>query len=304
MIVFHVASIPAVLGAEPPSWIRPAGQALAPYRIPLLLFLSGMLLPHSLSKGLPRYFGGKVRAILWPYLVWNTLTMTLLGDYGSLTNPWMWVGGSFHLWFLAVLGASYLVGPLTRWVPAWLWVLPMVLLSPIPSTNAYGQILWFGAFFFAGAASAALIERWQRRGPALPACLGILMIIYSALVATGEIQHGDEDLRYFVPSLIGIGALLWVAPRLPRIAWIERVGRESIVFYLVHFPAIGVLWLGVRNWDLPWWIVLPLLACAGFGVPAMMTRWSRSILFRWPERQRSRQSREKTHRVARLPGER
>lgn len=286
VVLWHVPSIPLTLGgADTPRWATQVLSALAPYRIPMLLFLSGMLLPRSIDKGMARYYAGKVRNVAWPYVVWMFVTCLILLRPEDLTKVWHWVGGAYHLWFLAVLMACYLVGPLTRFIPAWLWVLPMVLLSPIPSTNALGRILWYGAFFFAGAAATALVARWQARGPALPAIAAGLAIVYGVGVAMGDVPHGEESVLFFIPSMIGIAALLWFAPRAPRMPLLERAGRNSLVIYLVHFPAIGAVCLVLRELGSPWssWTVAyPLLLLAGLLGPLALLPLRNSMLFTAP----------------------
>ncbi|WP_114856367.1 acyltransferase [Brachybacterium sp. YJGR34] len=280
VLLHHALTIPGVLGGTVPSW-QPVMEALAPYRMPVMLALSGLLLPRSLAKPLPIYGAGKVSRILWPFLLWTVITNLVLLTPGTLTDPWAWIGGSWHLWFLAVLLACYLVAPLTRWVPAWLWPLPMVLLAPIPGTNAYEQILWYGAFFLAGAALARRLELWQQVRAPVPIALTVVAAAAGVCAAAGR-EIGAGMLLGFAVSVAGILAAVWIAPRVPRSRTLRAVGRQSLVVYLVHFPAIGAAYLLIG--DISWWVLAPVLVAVGGGASWAATRISGSLLFRLPAR--------------------
>ena len=59
VVVLHAASHG---GAEVEGWTL-VNRHLTPFRMPLLMFLSGMLLHRSLAKPLPVYLWGKVAAL-------------------------------------------------------------------------------------------------------------------------------------------------------------------------------------------------------------------------------------------------
>lgn len=280
VILHHICTVPAVLGGTTPQW-HTLMQGLEPFRMPLMLVLSGLLLPRSVAKPLPQYYWGKVRRVLWPFVLWTLITNAVLVDLGGLTNPWLWIGGSWHLWFLAVLLACYLVGPVTRRVPGWLWVIPMVALAQFPDTNAFVRILWFGSFFFFGAGFAQWVPRWQALRSFVPLVLVALTAAFIVWAASpmGEYQQGSPAA--FAMSIVGVLAIVWVAPRAPRSPVLQSGGAQSMVYYLVHFPAIGVAYLLVG--DIPWWGLFPLLVVAGYGVPFLFSFLRRSTLFELPD---------------------
>ncbi len=109
---------------------------LAPYRMPLLVALSGVLLTPALGKPWWDYLSGKLRHLLWPYLVWVTLdTAYAAARAGGL--GWDYVARlaydpRTYLWFLAYLFVFYLV---SLALPGWLRVLggPLLVLVIAPS---------------------------------------------------------------------------------------------------------------------------------------------------------------------------
>lgn len=285
VVAWHVVTVPPLLGAEVPDSLKTPLVALYPYRIPALLFLSGMMLPRSLAKGPRRYAMGKVRNLLWPFVLWTLIMAMIWPDPGRLLDAQTWWRGSFHLWFLGVLGASYLLGPLTRFIPAWLWPVPMVLLSQVAPHMGLVRICWFGAFFFAGAAAARWVAGWQRTPAALPLLLGAVAVGYGITAALTPGLYQIRHVPSFLISLVGLMALVWAAPRLPRLPWLERVGANSIVIYLAHFPVIALGYRALQVAGLEsWWVLGPVLLVLGVGVPVLMMRWSGTWLFRMPSR--------------------
>lgn len=78
-------------------------QVFQSWRMPMLAFLAGVLLPRSVAKPTATYYRGKAERILWPFLVWMVLLALALGTPESLGSWEYWRGGAWHLWFLWVL---------------------------------------------------------------------------------------------------------------------------------------------------------------------------------------------------------
>ncbi|RHZ90307.1 acyltransferase, partial [Cereibacter sphaeroides] len=68
VVVLHANT--ANIGGETVGWWAEVNRHLTPFRMPLLMFMSGMLLYRSLAKPLPVYIWGKFAAIAWPLAVW------------------------------------------------------------------------------------------------------------------------------------------------------------------------------------------------------------------------------------------
>lgn len=292
VIAWHVVSIPSLFGLPMHALTRTLFELLEPVRMPLMFVLSGMLLPHALSKPWPSYATGKLRNILWPYAVWMVLTCAALGSLASLAAPWTLIGGAFHLWFLAVLLACFAVGLVARWVPPLLLSAAMLTTLGVAdfSTNAVNRVLYWGAFFFLGAALWRHREMIAGLRPWFPVVTGVLGAAALAL-ASVALPGWDEKLTVlgFVVCLPWMLTALWIGPRLPRMPRLEWVGRNSIVFYLVHFAVIGMTAQALIAAEAPLAVVYGAGVLVGFGVPWLAARLRPRIawLFAAPRLRRS-----------------
>jgi len=251
VVVLHAASHG---GAETETWSE-INRHLTPFRMPLLMFLSGMLLHRSLAKPLPIYLWGKFAAIVWPLLVWMCLygffVRNGIGGPGNGIDYWL---SGDYLWFLMSLTLCYLFAalfkPLLSRFPtgngwAFLAVFAAMIITYVTgdvSGGVIGSTVWYGSFFFLGAWAVRFAPIWVRSH---------WLLILPLLLASAYFAHiavHDRDLRVGTLeaagiSVLGIAVILWLAARLPRIApvrFIEWVGRSSIVVYVAHFPIIIV----------------------------------------------------------------
>lgn len=93
VMIWHSSAIPVLYGASMPAPVRAVNMFFLPFRMPTLMFLSGLLLPASLRKPLPVYYAGKFAAIGWPYLIFVLLDRLLQGNDnpggtgGPITRP-------------------------------------------------------------------------------------------------------------------------------------------------------------------------------------------------------------------------
>ncbi|MCK6094637.1 acyltransferase [Micrococcus sp. EYE_162] len=215
-------------------------QVFQSWRMPMLVFLAGVLLPRSVAKPTATYYRGKAERILWPFLVWMVLLALALGTPESLGSWEYWRGGAWHLWFLWVLMLCYLVGPLTRWVPALVVaaVVFVVLLELVSGPRDWVRPLYWGVYFFLGAASARLLPRIRRAPLAVGAIALILMVLTVVATRAGELVVAERHPWSVFAALPGILAVLWIGPRLPRLPFLEFCGRRSVVLYVTHMPVL------------------------------------------------------------------
>lgn len=84
-VVLHHAALQVTHGRDTNlGWISTLDDAVTPFRMPILMFLSGLLLPLSLAKPWVVYLRGKLRKIAWPYLLWSFLHLGVLVAASSL----------------------------------------------------------------------------------------------------------------------------------------------------------------------------------------------------------------------------
>lgn len=249
VVIYHAEALPARSGYGVEEW-QLLNTYARPFRMALLLFLSGVLLPRGLIKPLPQYLWGKWAAIGWPALVW-------LAIYGAMTDQlgnWQYWHTGSYLWFLLALSLLYSAAlslkPLvtrTRAFTAVCVLICVVMLVAAHYTSLGHRVLtptmYFGTFFFLGAGVARFIDRWTR----VPGILIAVLAVWAALGAHSGLENSSlhRGTLYAAPTaLTGIAVALWVAPRIyswgawinPLLSHLEWVGRNSIVLYVVHFP--------------------------------------------------------------------
>lgn len=243
-----------------------------PYRMPVLMMLSGLLIGRALAKPLGTYLDGKVRKLLWPFLVWSLVHFVATRATGEMLEPLAWLDGTYQ-WFLAVLMACFLVAPVTRWIPP--WVIMVLFLVTLEAIGAHvpelRRTLYFGSYFFLGAG----LMRWLPRLQSLPGWTAALLGLAGLAVALGSatdllnvVRSNTVSALYPVPGLL---AMLWLGPRLARARALEWVGRHSIVFYVAHTGTLivaGQVWRA-SDAATPWWTAVVLLVLA-LGVPAFL----------------------------------
>ena len=262
VVVFHASAIPLfVINVAPTGIINDINTFFAPYRMSTLLLLSGMLLGRSLAKTGPTYYTSKLRTLAWPYLLWGTVywLVTMQDGWTNLSNwfPLSW------LWFILYLAVYYVAAPLlTRIRGPWFAVVPLTLwgLSALLSARGigpvemWGELAYYGGFFFAGHLCVRLgsrLSRFETR-TLMWVCLAVATGFGAFIIAgnrgyTNAMTAGFDAHRLeLLPVVIaGIAGTVMAVRRVTgaheaqshdRAKWLQYIGRNSVVFYLVHFP--------------------------------------------------------------------
>lgn len=254
VVVLHAQLTTTAVTGDPLAPLAWVDDRLAAVRMPLLMLLSGVLLSRSLAKGMRSHVEGKVRAILWPYVVWMLVDLThVFADAARLGRPvpWQMLGEALYdppgyLWFLGWLFAFHL--------------LAAAMTDGVRTTAA-----------FAGLALAHLAAG---AGPDLERFLWLF-----PWFLLGDV------LARLVPRVAPPGA--GAALNLLRVPALAAVGRSSLVFYVSHMPvvvyAVPLMWsAGVHA---PWLVLLLTLAAAlavGRTLAAVQHAPGWRWLFCWP----------------------
>ncbi|MFE5777059.1 acyltransferase family protein [Brachybacterium sp. NPDC056505] len=266
--------------------------ALSAYRIPALLFLSGVLLPRSLEKPTSVFLSGKLRRIVWPCVLWTAIMLGIFGIDNALHPRYWLLAEQPHTWYLDALVMFYLLGLLTRRIPPIVVALALLVVSlpvgMLGSPDDFPGMVWhrpwYGFFFFLGAALQPHLHRVIRA----PWWIALIAAVFSVPWMVHVARLGGEangGLLAALGSGVGLVVVLWAAPRVPRIAPVralEWMGRNSIVIYLVHFPAMFAwhqMGFGAGG-VLPYLLMFVLSVGAGVGA-VLLRPWSR-FLYEFP----------------------
>lgn len=249
----HVGPVPA-----PPALLV-VDRITTPFRVPALMFLSGMLLPRSLAKPRGVYLRGKVSRILWPYLLWSLVILAVTSFGAPGPNPlvelfWrpsssMWYLGYLFLYYLAVLlvppaGRTWLLVPTLVGLVA---AAPSVALDPLapPHSDLLQKLFFCFVCFLCGDLLTRNAARW------LPVLMDVRTAAAAGLLALPALvmSVAGHEVRfqplYLVSTLAGIMATIPLLTRLSATAVgrsAASLGRSSIVFFTTHFPAQLVAW--------------------------------------------------------------
>lgn len=291
VVYFHAIGLSPV---RPPEGFRVVDH-LFPFRIPALMFLSGMLLPQSLARPRGVYLQGKVSCILWPYLLWQVARLVVdpTGETGSKVLVELFLNPMSPMWYVAYLFVFYVVtmffAPVLR---TWL-LLPTGIALVVVGWQGFlhplapeqemplHRVFFTFSCFLVGDLVARHQARWLpvlMRVRTTVVCLVLAVPIVAMSVAGFVVRYQP---LYLVSTLACIAVTIPLVVRLARTdvgAFFARQGRSSIVFYVVGFPAQLVahhvmLELGVRSGVLGTLVNLVVGLGAGFVLVRLRSRF-------------------------------
>ncbi|ROS52184.1 acyltransferase [Frigoribacterium sp. PhB118] len=306
VVFYHVVIALKVDSVAAPGWAVVLNDALAPFRIPTLMFCSGLLLARSLRKPPGTYLVGKLRHIAWPWAVWTTVIVVFLwagssvagdGNYGPGRLVELVLSPTTYTWYLAYLLAFYVVSlVIPRAARSAAVPLLLVVSVVVHDGDGWTRVTFLLAFFFLGDAAARhqdVFESLARRRIVI--ALGAVAALGTAIASTQL-----PGLRYDLVAAVGVVGLVVVAvPLGGRLAptllgrGLSAMGRDSIVYYTTHWIVVtlGVHALGLIGLHQGTLMIVALLT-AGLTAPWVMARLSRRSrlvagLYAWPARRTS-----------------
>lgn len=257
--------------------------SFAPLRMQLMFLLSGLFVARSLDKGSAAYLSGKLRSVLYPFVLWS-LVMVLVRDGGATLIkgvPFAWdqlgaivTGSSSLTWFLYDLFIFFLVTPyLRRFSPLLVVPAALALAWLVPdSTYQHPGLFYYFIYFYLG-------DWISRSGRDLAAPPGRRVLVASslclvALLLVANLAGLPRVWPGYLPLVLGsLPLLVWCAQAASRHRWsapLTYIGRNSIVFYLVHYPPYLVVSYLLHKVTLNGTLSLAGLLLAGFGTPLLI----------------------------------
>ncbi|QYH34487.1 acyltransferase family protein [Salinibacterium sp. M195] len=236
-----------------------------PFRMAVLVLLSGLFVDRSYAKGLPGYLLRRVRYVLWPYVIWSFLMIFRGAGWDPATMVSIIWRPYSTLWFLYYLFAFYVLYLVVRKIPAPLVAAASLVASfVVPSVATMPRFLYLFAFFMIGC--------WLSQN--LSVALGILrrpIVIALTFVPTAIAAWAASqgllplyDLRVAPFALAGlafaIGAAQWLRPGI-LYSLFAYVGRHSIIYYVTHPLILIYLVMLMSALDVPtssWWYPIAL----------------------------------------------
>ncbi len=294
VILHHSTQIVVYRIGEVPGFFDFLSAFFAPYRMPMLMFLSGLLVAGSLHAPTGKYVWGKVRRIVWPIIVWTLVyaaseRIVGQGDY----MPWELGFWNTYLWFMQFIFAYYIIALLVRWIPAWvLVVVPFAVMFLIPAEiELLQRFFYLMPFFFLG----AFIEKhWDQYAKRLSVPLAAVLSVIPIGVA---LYSGFVDALWYeplsaLPAMLGILILVRLTAVAPDARWlapVRFVGQYSLIYYVSHYPVFAALgWLamkaGIDHSGIGLVVIFAATVAVSTGFALLGRRMPFSLLFELPRR--------------------
>jgi fucose 4-O-acetylase-like acetyltransferase len=308
VILFHVITVTTGYTGHVFARAEDFLAAVQGLRMPMLFFLSGLLVDRSLRKGRARYLDGKLARIAYPYFVWSAL-MVVVYAVGQRTLGWDvdlldMVGRVFfspidHLWFLAYLFIYFVLALLLQHIPFYSVVAVALALYAVPVEGQW-EVFWrFAVYFFAGALAGSLPRLMDALTASTWLNLAAIAVVgtLTVLEAVGiplRLASAPWNVVLGVWLFLGLSGVVALWARARPLRPLAFVGRHSLVFYLVHWPVVlvSIRLLAATSEFEPWAVAaIALLITAVIttvaAILAERTRWAR-WLFEMPQAWRAR----------------
>jgi len=254
VILLHSVDITVKYAGELPAWLEFVTRSFDPLRMPLMTFLSGMLLARSLSKGTMQFLIGKTRNILFPYVVWSSIYIIMWNISSPLTageHSWsdfldIFYNPPGHLWFIYNIFLYYCFMLLARDVPLFFlmgltWLIARML-SPFSLEDWNRFFFLFGFFVLGHYATLHAATLGRLLGDARV----IALLVIGSLTMPAAVVLFEESVRYQPISLpmaiSGIGLTLIVGDAVgakAALAPIRYVGVRSLPAFILHWLIIA-----------------------------------------------------------------
>jgi len=291
VVFYHVVIALEVASLGAPEWAERVNGVLSPYRMPLLMFLSGLLLDRALQKSKSVFVIGKLKRIGWPYVVWTVANIMFLigasqlagdGNYDLSRIPDLIVDPVTYTWYLAYLLVYYLLSlGLSPRARSLLVPILLAVSALIHDGDGFTRFAFLFAFFLLGDVAVRHKERWS----ALTTNAWALSASVALVITTAVLSLGGDAGRYGLASVSGILGVIVLARPLATLALrvgvlspLQSMGRNSLVYYVTHWIAVTACVNVVDRTDVKSpSVVIVLLITAGLGASWTMVLLSKRL---------------------------
>lgn len=228
-------------------------EALGPFRMATLMFLSGLLLPASMRKSKKTYLDGKLRLIAWPWLVWTLLYCLVLLAGRTFAGTPLRVQEivlnvlllETYTWFLFFLFCNYMLALVLRRFPQPLIIIAALVLAALAKDGSVVErFFYLLAFFLVGDLTSRrdLLGRLHLERP-VPL---LIFAIVASLPVVYVILGGNPryDPAWSLATMGGICLFIGAAQVLtpwPGARALRYIGKNSLKFYVMHVVAMVVI---------------------------------------------------------------
>ena len=242
-------------GITVPTFLADANMIFYSFRMPLFFILSGMFIEWSLKKrSLNKVIWNKLETIIYPYLVWSFIQVTLQIILSGHTNSERgWVDYTYiiyqpqmldQFWYLpALFNATFVFLLIKVKVSPPLWVhfgLSIVLYFTADYFERISMIsdwMRFYFFFLLGNVLSKFIFEKEKQ-PLLKNYIPFLIIIPIFILAQYYyISNETNKIEFVFISLIGCLMMFFIAIRLEKLNaffFLRVLGYHSLQIYVMH----------------------------------------------------------------------
>ena len=299
----HMLDGYAGVGLPIPSYLTIVQASVYNFRMPLFFILSGIFVSRSLAKRTFQQFTTyKLNTILYPYLVWVTIQLTLqvlLSGYtgGSrdvsyyqyiLYDPWQ----LYQFWFLYTIFNITMIFAVLRiqlgvkgvgQIAVALFFYYLSGVEAIQPFNLLQDTLEYYLYFALGSACTELLL--DPKNKVLFSSYGLLFALLPIFLVSQWywIQHREAGLegtpQFALIAVIGcsfVFVVSFVLSRTQSAGFLRVIGRHSMYIYIMHVMSIVLVRvvlmkvLGITSLA----VLLPLSLLAGVLAPIVFYRWS------------------------------
>ncbi|RPE08366.1 acyltransferase [Chitinophaga lutea] len=259
----HIAHGLFMSTVELPMWVKDCNDMLYSFRIPLFVALSGVFFSRSLLRyGAGQFVINKMNTLLYPYLLWAIIQISLQISFAEYTNSQRTAADYFNillqpraldqLWYLFLLfnvSVLYLcISMLLKGHTKWQLLIGLILLGLAPLVKDYStfyDIALHYIFFAIGQVSSAWLLNADVQEKLSQGRLLLMLLPVFAALQYYFLLHQDMNLYLFL--IVAVFGSLFVTVlslflvKHGYLKFLQTIGKYSLYIYLLHVSISSLL---------------------------------------------------------------